>query len=175
MRSIKLSVVRLPTYHSAAITVKEEELEGSVLTEAQRLLDDSLHIDDSMVKVNLDGQAAVLISNRSNTPCLFECGREIARASLTNQKFNKSLEQICFIGETTEELTSLNSGENTGSTEVIQAQHPEHVKVWAANTLANGTVCSNEPVKWRQQQLQETFLKISNNYLYMEHYKLYEE
>ena len=42
MQSIKLSVVRLPTYHSAAITVKEEELEGSVLTEAQRLLDDSL-------------------------------------------------------------------------------------------------------------------------------------
>jgi len=146
-----ISAVRLPAYHSAAIPVEVEELGGSVLIQTEGLLEDGLHIDDS---INQDGQTILLISNQSNSPCYLECGRKIAWASEVDiepsREWDTSPEQTCVITET-EETTNLNSSsrqENIGGTEVIQTQLPGHLKLWAINTLANGTVCSNEHVKW---------------------------
>ena len=50
--------VRLPAHHSAAIPVKVEELVGSVLIETEgQQLDDGLHIEDLVVKVDKDGHS----------------------------------------------------------------------------------------------------------------------
>ena len=46
------------------------------------MLDNGLHIDDSMVKVNQDGRTTV----QSSLPCLLECGREITCASEVNDE-----------------------------------------------------------------------------------------
>jgi len=53
-----------------------------VLIETEGLqLDDGLHIKDSVVKVDKDGQTTVLISNQGNSSCNLESGIEIAQAS----------------------------------------------------------------------------------------------
>jgi len=121
-----ISVVSLPAYHSAAIPVEVEELGGSVLIETEGLLEDGLHIDDSMVKVNQSGQTTLLISNQSNSPCYLECGKKMAWASEVDvqpsREWDTSPEQTCVIKEV-EETTNLNSSSrqrwhrsDTGST-----------------------------------------------------------
>jgi len=101
-------------------------LERSVSIETEGLLDDGIHIDDSIVKVNHDGRTIVLISNQSNSPCVLECGRDIARASEVNVDV-KTLDKSPGKASTTEALTS-SRPENTSSTEVIPPQHPEQVE-----------------------------------------------
>jgi len=70
----------LPAYHSAAIPVEVKELGRSVLIKTKGFLEDGLHIDDAMVRVNKDGRTTVVISNQSNSSCYLECGRKIACA-----------------------------------------------------------------------------------------------
>ena len=53
-----------------------------MLVETEDLqLDDGLHMEDSVVIVEKDGQMAALISNQGNSPCHLESGIEIAQAS----------------------------------------------------------------------------------------------
>jgi len=137
--SVKLiSVIRLPAHHSAAIPVKVEELGGSVLIETGLQLDDGLHIEDSVVEVDKDGQTTVLIFNQGNSPCHLDSGIEIAQASELDFEPSRVAKDSVL-----EQPDQSDSGrqEDNGITDKVQ------MEVWAVNVLLNGTVCSNEYIK----------------------------
>ena len=58
-----ISTVHLPTDHAAAVPVKINEIRGSALIELDSLMDGCLQVDQSIVDVNKDGLATLLIIN----------------------------------------------------------------------------------------------------------------
>ena len=58
-----ISTVHLPTNHVTAVPVKINEIRGSALIELDSLMDGCLQVDQSIVDVNKDGLATLLIIN----------------------------------------------------------------------------------------------------------------
>jgi len=85
---------------------------------------------------------------------------EIAHASevtyeLSTVTGESLLEQPCFFNRSTDQGENCgrqDQQDNSDNTEVIQKQHTEFLMI---NTFPNGTIYSNERVKWSQQQLYE--------------------
>ena len=75
-----ISAVRLPANHAAAVPVKINEIRGSALIESDSLMDGRLQVDQSIVEVNKDGLATLLITNNGKLPCQLQSGVELARA-----------------------------------------------------------------------------------------------
>ena len=75
-----ISAVRLPANHAAAVPVKINEIRGSALIESDSLMDGCLQVDQSIVEVNRDGLATLLIINNGKLPCQLQSDVELAQA-----------------------------------------------------------------------------------------------
>ena len=70
----------LYVYHAAAVPVKISGIRGSTLIESDSLMDGCLQVDQSIVEVNKDGLATLLIINNGKLPCQLQNGVELAQA-----------------------------------------------------------------------------------------------
>ena len=59
----------MPANHAATVSVNIKEIRGSALIESDNLMDGCLQVDQSIVEVNKDGLAMLLIINNDKLPC----------------------------------------------------------------------------------------------------------
>ena len=149
-----ISAVRLPANHAAAVPVKINEIRGSALIESDSLMDGCLQVDQSIVEVNKDGLATLLITNNGKLPCQLQSGVKLAQACEVD------VEMLSDTNQTQETMSCAEFPEVSSLSEYdeISEQPFEHFTVCAVSSASSAHVCSNERVKWRQQQLRKTFI-----------------
>ena len=76
-----IKTICLPAYHSAVVPVKAEDVIGSVFVEVEKSDDDCLSIDNSLVAVDQDDNATILVSNHGKSTYQLKSGAELAMAS----------------------------------------------------------------------------------------------
>ena len=69
--------VHLPPHHTAVVPVEIVGHRGTILLEPSANLVDVLHIEDSLLEVDRDGAAMVVVSNTSKTSHLLKKGCEL--------------------------------------------------------------------------------------------------
>ena len=69
--------VRLPPHHTAVVPVEIVDHRGTILLEPSANLVDVLHIEDSLLEVDRDGAAMVVVSNTSKISHLLKTGEEL--------------------------------------------------------------------------------------------------
>ena len=149
-----ISAVRLPANHAAAVPVKINEIRGSALIESDSLMDDCLQVDQSIVEVNKDGLATLLITNNGKLPCQLQSGVELA------QVCEVDVEMLGDTNQTQETMSCAELPEVSSLSEYDEtSEQPfEHFRLRAVSSASSGHVCSNEHIEWRQQQLRKTFI-----------------
>lgn len=175
-----VSTVRLPACHSATVPVQVEEIRGPVLIEASGLVDDCLQVDESLVEVNENGSATLLITNNGKSLCHLKSGIELAHASEVDLELsipNQKCKLAARVDSTsTKEVATtqiqLPSELDTSSEEMPPLQvnsiseqemlPADQYKLWMVSSLPSDTVSSNERIQWRQQQLKECLMDAEN-------------
>ena len=117
--------------------MKINEIRGSALIESDSLMDDYLQVDQSIIEVNKDGLATLLITNNGKLPCQLQSGVELAQAcdevdvqmlGDTNQ-----MQEIMSCAEFPE-VSSLSEYDETSE------QPFEHFRVCAVSSASSGHV-----------------------------------
>ena len=134
--------------------MKINEIRDSALIELDSLMDGCLQVDQSIVEVNKDGLATLLITNNGKMPCQLQSGVELAQACEVDVEMLGDTNQMQETMSCAElpEVSSLSEYDETSE------QPFEHFRVCAVSSASSGRVCSNEHVEWRQQQLRKTFI-----------------
>ena len=138
-----ISAVRLPANHAAAVPVKINEIRGSALIESDSLMHGYLQVDQSIVEVNKDGLAALLITNNGKLLCQLQSGVELAQACEVDVEMLGDTNQMQETMSCAElpEVSSLSEYDETSE------QPFEHFRVCAVSSASSGHVCSNEHVE----------------------------
>jgi len=109
-------------------------------------VEDSIQIDDSVVKVNDEGTTTMLITNRGRSACVLQKGMELAHAW---------------------EADVLGCTDSTKLTSDIFQDDEEGdgmLKLFNVKLSSGDTIYSNERVKWRQEQLQNLMIGIEERH-----------
>ena len=109
----------------------------------------------SVVEVNKDGLAMLLTTNNGKLPCQLQSGVELAQACEVD---------VEMLSDTNQTQETMSCAEFPGVSSLseydeISEQPFEHFRVCAVSSASSAHVCSNERVKWRQQQLRKTCIE----------------
>ena len=76
-----IKAIRLPANHSATVPVQITHVKGTVLLEPSKSLNQSLQIEESLLKVKEDGSTAVVVVNNGNSSCQLKKGLKLGQVT----------------------------------------------------------------------------------------------
>ena len=144
-----IRAVRIPANCSAVVPVQVKGLKGLALLEPKGYLQSCLNADESLVEVQENGSATMLIVNNGTLPCFLKKNTEVAQAVEAELLHKLNGKQ---------ELSSEQNVDTEQSGVEMDSDLPI-ARFFNVSLLPDDNVISTERIKWRQQKLNEILIQ----------------